>query len=52
MGVPAIVVEPTGKVEGDGANADIYANDEDGTAARRHVAAHQTPLRGPGSLGT
>lgn len=33
VGVPAIVVEPTGKVEGDGANADIYANDEDGTAA-------------------
>lgn len=33
VGVPAIVVEPTGKVEGDGANADIYANDEDGSAA-------------------
>lgn len=33
VGVSAIVVEPKGKVEGDGANADIYANDEDGSAA-------------------
>ncbi|MFH0410919.1 UDP-N-acetylmuramoyl-tripeptide--D-alanyl-D-alanine ligase [Corynebacterium sp. L4756] len=33
VGVPAIVVEPTGKVEGDSANADIYANDSDGSAA-------------------
>lgn len=33
VGVPAIVVEPTGRVEGDGANADIYANDPDGSAA-------------------
>lgn len=33
VGVPAIVVEPHGRLEGDGANADIYANDEDGSAA-------------------
>lgn len=33
VGVPAIVVEPHGRVEGDGANADIYANDTDGSAA-------------------
>lgn len=33
VGVPAIVVEPTGRVEGDGANADIYAHDSDGSAA-------------------
>ena len=33
VGVPAIVVEPHGRVEGDGANADIYANDADGSAA-------------------
>ena len=33
VGVPSIVVEPTGRVEGDGANADIYANDSDGSAA-------------------
>lgn len=33
VGVPAIVVEPTGRLEGDGANADIYANDLDGSAA-------------------
>ena len=33
VGVPAIVVEPRGRVEGDGANADIYANDVDGSAA-------------------
>lgn len=31
VGVPAIVVEPKGRVEGN--NADIYANDEDGSAA-------------------
>lgn len=30
---PAIVVKPTGKPTGDGANADIYAHDEDGSAA-------------------
>lgn len=33
VGVPAVIVEPRGRVEGDGANADIYANDEDGSAA-------------------
>lgn len=33
VGVPAIVVEPKGQVEGDGANADVYANDSDGSAA-------------------
>ena len=32
VGVPAIVVEPTGRLEGDGANADIYANDLVGSA--------------------
>lgn len=31
VGVPAVVVEPAGRVEGD--NADIYAHDEDGSAA-------------------
>ncbi|KHO29140.1 UDP-N-acetylmuramoyl-tripeptide--D-alanyl-D-alanine ligase [Corynebacterium minutissimum] len=33
VGVPAVIVEPRGRAEGDGANADIYANDEDGSAA-------------------
>ncbi|MDN5903738.1 Mur ligase domain-containing protein, partial [Corynebacterium casei] len=33
VGVPAIVVAPIGRVEGDSANADIYANDSDGSAA-------------------
>lgn len=33
VGVPAIVVEPKGRKEGLGANADIYANDPDGAAA-------------------
>lgn len=33
VGVPAVVVEPVGKPTGDGANADIYAHDEDGSAA-------------------
>ena len=33
VGVPAIVVKPTGRMAGDGANADIYANDSDGSAA-------------------
>ena len=33
VGVPAVVVKPQGKVTGDAANADIYANDEDGSAA-------------------
>ena len=33
VGVPAIVVEPHGRKQGDGANADIYAHDEDGSAA-------------------
>ncbi|MDY3127824.1 MAG: UDP-N-acetylmuramoyl-tripeptide--D-alanyl-D-alanine ligase [Corynebacterium sp.] len=33
VGVPAIVVEPTGAMEGEGANADIYAHDADGAAA-------------------
>lgn len=33
VGVPAIVVEPEGRIAGEGANADIYANDTDGSAA-------------------
>lgn len=33
VGVPAIVVEPQGRAEGEGSNADIYANDADGSAA-------------------
>ncbi|MGX1739742.1 UDP-N-acetylmuramoyl-tripeptide--D-alanyl-D-alanine ligase [Corynebacterium flavescens] len=33
VGVPAIVVEPHGKISGEGANADIYAHDVDGSAA-------------------
>src|SRR5699024_1114768 len=33
VGVPAIVVQPAGRIEGDGANAAIYANDTDGSAA-------------------
>ncbi|MDO5031386.1 UDP-N-acetylmuramoyl-tripeptide--D-alanyl-D-alanine ligase [Corynebacterium sp.] len=33
VGVPSVVVTPQGRVEGDGANADIYAHDEDGSAA-------------------
>lgn len=33
VGVPAVVLEPQGRVTGDSANADIYANDEDGSAA-------------------
>ena len=33
VGVPAIVIEPTGKVTGEAANADIYAHDADGSAA-------------------
>lgn len=33
VGVPAIVVSPKGRLEGEGANADIYANDGDGSAA-------------------
>ena len=33
VGVPAVVVKPQGRVTGDAANADIYAHDEDGSAA-------------------
>ena len=33
VGVSAIIVEPRGKVAGEGANADIYAHDKDGSAA-------------------
>ena len=33
VGVPAIIVKPQGRVTGNAANADIYANDEDGSAA-------------------
>lgn len=33
VGVASIVVEPSGRVEGEEANADIYANDSDGSAA-------------------
>ena len=33
VGVPSVVVKPQGRVTGDAANADIYAHDEDGSAA-------------------